>query len=163
MSLSLSGTNFETRIKGSSWKAHHGNSCLRTLSPSLAWFYFSSYLLSKSFRYLKPYYPPSNCFWLLLHPRMKWWSNDQNKAHILTKQNVCFEFQKLLWRKLKNTKYFNIFFSLSFSHIYIYIHTHTFVQKLCCGIGYFSPLEMVLNSGILKGENNFSREQWYSK
>lgn len=105
----------------------HGNSCLRTLSPSLAWFYFSSYLLSKSFRYLKPYCPPSNCFWLLLHPRMKWWSNNQNKAHILTKQNVCFEFQKLLWRKLKNTKYFNVFFlSKIFTHIHIYTHTHTY-------------------------------------
>lgn len=150
MSESLSGTNFETKDK--SCCGRHTWQWLvegQTLGPSLAWLRISSHLLSKSFRYLQPYYPPSNFLVFSpnrppsqLPPPMEWGSNNQERTYVLIKQNdVCFKFQKLLWRKLKILSTLtSFFFYLSFSHIHIYIHAYTFVvQKLCCGIGYVPP------------------------
>lgn len=137
MSESLSGTNFETKDKRSCGR--HTWQWLvegQTLGPGLAWLRISSHLLSKSFRYLQPYYPPSNFLVFSpnrppqLPPPMEWGSNNQERTYVLIKQNdVCFKFQKLLWRKLKILSTLTSFFFLSklFTHTHIYTRIH-----FCC-------------------------------
>lgn len=59
----------------------------------------------KVIRYLKPYFPPCNTFWLLqflflfcfLHGMG---IKQPEEEHILIKQNVCFKHQKFILQKL---------------------------------------------------------------
>lgn len=140
VSENLSGTNFETKDKRSCGR--HTWQWLvegQTLGPSLAWLRISSHLLSKSFRYLQPYYPPSN--FLVFSPnRFPPPPNFPLSHGMGIKQpgeDICFD--KAKWcllqisevtlKEIKNTEYFDILFFLSFSHIHIYIYTRI---HFCC-------------------------------
>lgn len=64
------------------------------------------------------------------------------------------QISEVFWRKSEILSTSTSFFLFK-PFTRVYTHTHTLVQKLCCSIGYFSPLEMVLNSGILEGWKYF--------
>lgn len=164
MSESLSGTNFETKDKKIVVEGTHGSGWLRDRHSAQAWpdcvfphtyfrshlgicslvtFWFSPLTVSRPTCPL-PYgmgikQPEEDIHF----DKAKWW---------------LLQISEVTLKEVKNTKYFDILFFLSklFTHTHIYIHAYTFVfQKLCCGIGYVPPLEMVLNSGILEGWKYF--------
>lgn len=89
-------------------------------------------------------------------------NGNQKQEHILVRQNVCFKFQKILWRKLKMLYIlWHPFFCLSFSqNTHTCTHTYFWSEDMALHI---SPPWKTYYSGILEGWNIFSRKRWYSK
>lgn len=80
------------------------------------------------------------------------------EENILAQQNVCYQFQNLLWRKLKILSTLTSFFLfMLFSHI---MHTLLFTSYVIASD--FFPHGNGCYSGILEGWIFFSNEQWYS-
>lgn len=91
------------------------------------------------------------------HPHGMGIKQPEEDIHFDKVKWCLLQISEVTLKEIKNTKYFDIlfFFSLSFSHICIYTHIHFCCSKVMLWHRIFSPLEMVLNSGILEGWKYF--------
>ena len=138
------------------WRAHHGDGWLRNTQPKFGLILFFL-TLSKSCRYLKSHCLPSNCFWLylslclflslsLLFACGMGIKQPEEDMHF-DKANCLLQIWEVTLKEIKNTKYFDIFFSLSLSFSHVYIHTLLF-RSYVVALDIFHPWKWFLTLGF---------------